>query len=245
VTANRHFQDEEHLSRGERAAGATGARLSMVFKILGRLRKRCGWLIATLWLLDRALARVTSIQMLVVVVHERDVLMNERVQETPGYNLRIASEEELRSASIDDTNVMSREFIDAALRKGDVCVAAFESDHIVSYAWCSTGSTQVLDHIRMQIGPDYVYGYKARTSRGHRGRGLHTAGKQFAAKEVAVPRGKGMVAIIEMGNDRSLISEARGHAPKFGIANLSHRKHRLRSWMSPICRQAGLQFSLE
>lgn len=197
---------------------------------------------AALWILDRMLSRIVNVRLYAVFVQEPDRILEIPEPNAPGYLLRVANEEDLQRAADEDTNIMSRTFIQKALLKGDVCVAAFDDTKIVSYAWCSTRKTHIDERIKVEVGENYVYGYKARTSRMHRGRGLSTAGKHFVARNVAMPLGKGVVGIVELGNDRSLMSEARGNASKFGVAVLWVRDGNMRSWISPAVRRTGICF---
>jgi hypothetical protein len=217
-------------------------RVALTFKILHRLWTSCGSLIALLWVVDLLFRRVVPLRIFAVRIHEPAGMAAVALPDTPGYELKLASDQDLSRATQEDTHVLSRDFVESALRKGDVCIAAYESDRIVSYAWCSSNATVAFDRVTIEIGPQYLYGYKARTSRKHRGKGLHTAGILYAAKEIAAPAGKGMVAIIEIGNDRSLVSEARAGHLKFGIALVWLGRRGIRWWLSSYARHAGLKF---
>jgi hypothetical protein len=215
--------------------------LRIAVKALRRLWVHCGPGYAILWGIAQICSRLLPrLRFLLIRVHEASYLATSPPPETPNYELRIATDTEVMRALQDDTNVMSPEFVQQALLRGDTCVAAFAGDRVVSYGWCSAGPTPISDNVFLKVGSDYIYGHKANTSRRHRGKGLHTAVIRHAGRELAASRGKGMVAYIDATNDRSLVSEARVGQLQTGLVLIWLGRWKMRVWYSRICRKVGL-----
>jgi ribosomal protein S18 acetylase RimI-like enzyme len=180
-------------------------------------------------------------RILLIRVHDIEKLIA-RSGETPqGYQVEVTEADRVHASSFEDTAIRTGTFLRAALKRGDKLVAAYEDERIVSYGWCAEGPTPISRDLEISFDPSYIYGYRAHTSKRHRGRGLHTAVIRHAAATVAGAVGKGMVAYVDAGNDRSLISEARAGDLQTGVVIVWVGK-KLRYWASPLCRRVG--FSL-
>jgi len=160
----------------------------------------------------------------------------------PGYEVAVPNPDEVDKDSFEDTAIRTGRFLRAAFERGDKLVAAYDQDRIVSYGWCAGQATPITDDLLIRFSPDYVYGYRAHTSKRHRGRGLHSAVIRHAGAAVAGASGKGMVAYVDASNDRSLISEARAGDLRMGVV-VAWTGKKLKYWASPIAREVG--FSLE
>ncbi|MEM9622267.1 MAG: hypothetical protein AAF993_11490 [Pseudomonadota bacterium] len=67
---------------------------------------------------------------------------------------------------------ISREFLDAALARGDVCIGYFVGTALVSYFWCGFSRVPAQAGLEVCVPSGYSYAYKALTVPDHRGRHL-------------------------------------------------------------------------
>jgi hypothetical protein len=66
-------------------------------------------------------------------------------------------------------------FLEAAARRGDVCIGALEGDRLIAYTWRSDGQTPAEDGFRVSLERPQWYRYKTLTLPAHRGRQLAAA----------------------------------------------------------------------
>jgi len=208
-------------------------------RIFRRLWRYCGAGYAFLWLLQRLLGRVLPLRILLIRVHDIKQLGDLPPQAPAGYRLAVPTPAEVDKDAFDDTAIRTGTFLRAAFERGDQLVAAYDEDRIVSYGWCAGQATPIFADLQIRFDPQYVYGYRAHTSKQHRGKGLHAAVIRHAGTTVAGAKGKGMVAFVDASNDRSLISEARAGDLNTGVV-IAWTGKRLRYWASPLCRRVGL-----
>jgi hypothetical protein len=218
-------------------------RVEFWFRIFGRLFSRCGLTISLLWLAELVLSRILPLRLFVICVRDLDSLVHAPLPDGGEYQLRVAVRSELMTASGDPANGLSADFVDTALFRGDICVGVFDANRLVSYCWHTSARVHAFADLDIEVGKDYIYGYKAATLPQYRGKGLNTITVLYAAKMLALPTGKGVVAYIDAGNDRSLISASRAGRFDWGLAMLWMRTgRRSRIWMTPLCRKLGVRF---
>jgi hypothetical protein len=179
----------------------------------------------------------------VISVQEAASLAKSSLFDVPGYEVRVASESEILRAAQDNSDELSVEFVRQAFLRGDICIAAFSGNQLVSYGWCSEKATLLSEDLLLTLGPGYFYGYKANTLRLHRGKGLHAAVTTYAGRELAARNGKGMIGYVNATNDRSLTSATRSGKLRAGLAILWRGESGIRAWYSRISRRAGIQLS--
>ena len=122
----------------------------------------------------RALRRYLGLHLYVLHVRAEsaDGDMPARV---PGIELRIASRDELLAASTDPALTLVPESIEAALKRGDLCVAAFEGERLIAYVWRAFGPTPAENGLWITFPKPLRYGYKAFTRPEYRGRRIQQA----------------------------------------------------------------------
>ena len=93
--------------------------------------------------------------------------------------VRLATREDLLRAAEELPDELTVEFIDASLRRGDLCVGAFDGSILVSFVWRAftatpneDGLAPHQDEIWVGFEKPYRYGYKSFTRPEYRGRHL-------------------------------------------------------------------------
>ncbi|HXC60569.1 MAG TPA: GNAT family N-acetyltransferase [Steroidobacteraceae bacterium] len=211
-------------------------------RIMRNLWMRCGPRYALLWLLQGTLCRALSLRVLHICIHEAGPAVGGEQCLPSGYELRLATPEELARGVPDDPSYPDPATLRRYLAAGDLMIAVFHGGRIVSYGWCSSGPAAIGGGLTLRFSPRFLYGHRAYTSHRHRGKGLHAAIIAYS-RHVAAQRGQSIVAYVDANNHRSLISESRIGPIRSGLVVVSLRSERLRYWASGLCRQAGLVVS--
>ena len=156
-----------------------------------------------------------------------------------GYIVRSPTDDELARGVPNDPTFPDWTTLQQDLARGDLMIAAFHGGEIVSYGWCSTRPAAIGGNLELGLGSRFLYGHRAYTVHGHRGKGLHAA-IIVHSRRIAAERGKAMVAYVDANNHRSLISESRVGRLHSGVVVISHWGGKLRYWATPLCRKVGL-----
>ena len=90
-----------------------------------------------------------------------------------GVSVRIATHDDLLLGAEQMPDQLSPEFIDAALKRGDFCAAAFEGQQMISFVWRSFSTAPDNDGIWVEFEKPHRYGYKGYTRPEYRGRHLN------------------------------------------------------------------------
>lgn len=87
----------------------------------------------------------------------------------PMFAIREPSAKELLRLAAQRADLMSPEFVKAALSRGDFCAAAFVGEDIVAWVWGALNVAPHGDGMEVAIQAPYVYGYKAYVQEQYRG----------------------------------------------------------------------------
>ena len=144
-----------------------------------------------------------------------------------GYRGALLTESQLRELAKNPEHLLSKEFLDDALAKGDECYAVFHGDTLASYGWYSRQPTRIdPPDLWVSFADGYVYMYNGYTHPAHRGKRLHAIG-MTKALELYLSRGfKGLVSYVESTNYASRKSTVRMGYSEFGtivIAQIAGR----------------------
>jgi hypothetical protein len=135
----------------------------------------------------------------------------------PGISVRAATRAELLRAAQDPIMELDPATVDAALRRGDICVAAFDStrehvsdpERLVSYAWRSFTTAPHVEGLWVTFERPHRYGYKSLTLPDYRGRHLQDL-VSYYTDALCLERGfRYGLAIIETHNFASIASNLR------------------------------------
>lgn len=88
----------------------------------------------------------------------------------PGLEFRKIETTELLEASDDPELNMNRDFVEAAIRRGDHAFGAFDGSTLVSYIWRARKSAPDTDDVWIKVDAPYNYAYKSLTRKAYRGR---------------------------------------------------------------------------
>jgi hypothetical protein len=147
-----------------------------------------------------------------VCVREQDPAARSEAQPT-GISVRLADRAELLRAAQDPVMELDPVRIEAALRRGDICVGAFDQavipEWLVSYTWRSFTTAPHVDGLWVTFERPHRYGYKGFTHPDYRGRHLPDL-VAYETDALCVKRGfRYGLAIIETHNFASIASNQR------------------------------------
>jgi len=160
----------------------------------------------------------------------------------PGRSVRVATQQELEAVAADPIYEMSKSFIRESLERGSYCMAVFQDDKIISYAWRSFSTTPHVGGIWVEIGPNYRYGYKGFTHPDFRQQGLQHF-TSLASDADAIRRGCTLgIGFIETHNYPSLISNAKRNNKRVGFAGYLRFRGRVFPFRTPGAKKHGFRF---
>ncbi|MBM4202825.1 MAG: hypothetical protein FJ194_01565 [Gammaproteobacteria bacterium] len=135
-----------------------------------------------------------------------------------GLSVRLASRAELLQAAEEKPDALSTDFVNAALDRGDICVAAFDGEHLVGFIWGSFSTAPHSDGLWVKAEHPYRYGDKSFVEPQYRGQRLVFA-LQRARDMVCLERGYPLnVGFIETHNYPSLLATIRSGSKRVGYA---------------------------
>ncbi len=135
-----------------------------------------------------------------------------------GVSIRSATREDLIRAAREMPKQLDLEFVEDALARGDICLAAFHDETMVAFIWRSFTRVPHADGLWVEVEWPYRYGYKAYTKPEFRGQGLSG---WLARLGDAVCLGKGFkygVGFVETHNYPSIKADLRVGGRKVGYA---------------------------
>lgn len=132
---------------------------------------------------------------------------------------RMVPAEEMRRYVRDRSNLLTDEFIDLAVSKGDRCYALFDGDAVMTYGWYSSRPTRLVEVPEaptLHFDPKYSYMYHGFTHPKYRGQRLHAVGMAAAVEELAEEGKAGLLSYVDSSNFASLKSCYRMGYETFG-----------------------------
>jgi GNAT superfamily N-acetyltransferase len=148
--------------------------------------------IAGLWasLMNRLRPVLMLSRVFVRELHEDDVT----TQRDDGISVRVATGEDLQCAV--QAGRLAGDFVEPALARGDICLAAFDGEALIAYVWRSFSAAPHADGLWVQVDMPYWYTYKAYTHPDYRGRrlsGLLTLFGDAVCRDRGYRRGVGFI----------------------------------------------------
>jgi hypothetical protein len=135
-----------------------------------------------------------------------------------GFSIRVASRAELDRAAAELPRQLNREFIDAAMARGDLCFGVFEGERMMAWVWRSFSTAPHADGLWVRVDWPNCYSYKSYTRPDLRGRRLIGRLTLYADQ---VCREKGCehsVGFIETHNYASIRANERLGSRRVGYA---------------------------
>ena len=115
------------------------------------------------------------------------------------------------------------DFTRDAIARGDRCYGVLDGDRLASFGWYSTRATVVLDHLYLHFDPAFCYMYNGFTHPDYRGERLHGIGMARALRALTDEGCRGIVAVVDTDNVRSLRSCSRLGYRRFGVIRIMGR----------------------
>ncbi len=161
------------------------------------------------------------------------------------YPVRQASRDELLRAAEDMPQQLSIAFIDAALARGDFCVAAFDGDRMIAFGWVAFARAPNVPGLAVVVAPPYRYGYKIFTHPDYRGQRIINA-VQRVRDRLSLAQGRTMgVAFVESHNFAYIRAERRIGSELVGFAGYLHLFGRYWPFRSPGVLRHNFRFTRE
>jgi GNAT superfamily N-acetyltransferase len=156
--------------------------------------------------------------------------------------VRLANRAELLRGAAEVPEQLSPEFIDAALARGDICVAAFAEGSIVSLQWASFTTAAVTDRLWVRFRAPYRYGYRGYTRPTCRGRRIAKAVMR-CCDALCLERGYShTIVYAEVHNYASLANLARLGNRSIGFAGYLRCFGHYLPFRSPGVKAQGFRF---
>lgn len=152
-------------------------------------------------------------------IHSRTLRKESSASSLAGnITVRLAVRAELIRAAETISDQLSEDFIDSAISRGDLCVAAFDESTIVSFAWISFSTAPLGDGLWIGFEKPYRYGYNSYTRPEYRGRWLQSHVILFA-DQICIDRGyTHAITYVETHNYPAIRSGQRRNSRLVGFA---------------------------
>lgn len=159
-----------------------------------------------------------------------------------GMRLSVLDKDDLLSACEDTALSLSREFVEAALERGDVSFGAFDGDRVVAYLWRTLTSAPHTDGLWVRVDEPYRYGYKALVLPEYRGRRLDAA-LSFFSDAYFLARGYTQdIGFVDTHNLASVAAEKCKGNVVIGYAGYVRWFGRCFPFRTPGVKRTGFEF---
>jgi hypothetical protein len=162
-----------------------------------------------------------------------------------GFTHRLLDEADLRRCSDLAEFEMSREFLEAALAKGDRCHGILQEGRLVSYGWYAGTPTRVTGNLTLSFAPGWLYAYKGFTLPAYRGLRLHDFGLTAAPGLLGVDPLRGVLALVDANNFSSLRCMDRAGYRIRGRIRAARLGGRWQVRLDDRCREFGLALTTD
>lgn len=163
----------------------------------------------------------------------------------PGREARVATIDELIAAAKDPVNDLDPDWVRRAHDRGEVCVAVFEGEKIISYNWRAFAPAPHEKGLWVHFDPSCFYGFKAFTPPAYRQQRLHHV-TSHTLDNWLLDRGYTLnISFIETHNYPSLISARKRGTRHVGYAGYLTLFGRVIPFRSPGAKRYGFAFSLD
>ena len=200
-----------------------GWRASLIARLMRRLQKRLG-------------VHVCRVRIRPLIADRP------AAQLPPGLRVDRLDRETLHRACEDPEISLSREFVEAALERGDVSFGVLDGDRLVSYMWRTHTAAPHADGLWVRANRPYAYGYKGFTHPDYRGQHLNPAVSLYS-DAYNVARGyTHNIGFIDVHNLSSLATRKyKGNVP-IGYAGYVNWFGRCVTFRTPGVKKTGFEF---
>lgn len=189
--------------------------------------------IRLMWLLDR----VAGLSLYWVT--RRD--LSRKAARPADAEARLATRESLAPYLDDPSYGLSRDYVEAAFARGDVCVALFAEGRLAGYGWVAYRPVPHEGRVWVAFAPGHRFTTNSFTHPDFRGR--HLRGSQGALDELDRQHGAThSISAIHTHNFASLRADARNGAEIVGLAGYLELFGRVLPFRSPGAGKHGFRF---
>ncbi|MFL6567363.1 MAG: GNAT family N-acetyltransferase [Burkholderiales bacterium] len=161
----------------------------------------------------------------------------------PRVDCRLLPQREVLAFCADPALDLVPSKVQAAYRRGDLCVGAFQDGELAGYCWFALSPAPHMDGAWLEFPEHVVYTYKSYVRPAFRGRGIAAALYGFADAHF-LERGRTHALLCVESHNRPSIAAAR----RCGFAEAGFAAYlvggRLRAWRSRAAALYGLRFFL-
>jgi hypothetical protein len=172
-------------------------------------RRDWGWRRALHWEVMSGLAWLgIRVHYVNIGADMQQIIGEEKPEVSPEYDTRMIGFDEIVSY-VDRVPGLSRENLETAFGRGDVCAANFYHGELVGFSFCSYTRARVTDQLDVLVPEGFRYGYKGWTHPDHRRANLQLM--RSYVRRIANPadRDKRSLEYIETHNYASLLHRYR------------------------------------
>lgn len=160
----------------------------------------------------------------------------------PNLEVRVASTEDLIAAAKDPVSELSAEWVKEAHGRGEICVAVFEGDRLLSYLWRAFAPTPHEKGLWVYFDENCPYGFKAFTHPDCRQQRLQYAASAHLDHWMLDRGYRHYLGFIETHNFPSLIAAKKRHNRTVGYAGYLTLFGRVIPFRSPGAKRHGFGF---
>lgn len=160
----------------------------------------------------------------------------------PGLELRQIEADELMRSTEDPKIDLDRNFVEAAIERGDIAFGAFEGSLLVGHHWRSTTGAPHTDELWVRVRRPHCYSYKSFTRREYRGNHILPALILYADWEMLQRGYSHRVGYIDIRNYASLAMGKHLHSYTVGYAGYVKWFGRHFTFRSRAVAETGFEF---
>lgn len=160
----------------------------------------------------------------------------------PGITYRAIQENELLEVSSDPQLQLSRDFVQAAIERGDIAFGAFDGPILVSYVWRSFGAVPHRKNMWVRVSKPYCYSYKSYTRPSYRGRRISPSVLLYSDAEMLKYGYTYRAGFLEVGNWASLAMGGHMGSHNVGYAGYATCLGRHFSFRTRDVKRIGFEF---
>lgn len=162
---------------------------------------------------------------------------------SPGGGIRMLAQEEVAASCSDPDLDLRPDSVEAAFRRGDLCVGSFDGDTLAGYCWLAFEPLPHLDGVFVEFAGDVVWTYKSLVRHSYRGKGIAPALYRYA-DAACLERSRNLSLLcVESHNVPSIAAALRAGYRSAGSAAYVRRGSFFADWYSPgLVQRYGLSF---
>ena len=177
------------------------------------------------------------------------VVRGTRVVEDPHYPhissqicLRELSHQEMLEATKVPALKLARDFVIAAIGRGDLAYGAFYKNELVSLIWRTLTKAPHIDGLSVRVNRPYSYAYKAFTLPSHRGKHLSPSLILYSDRELLKCKYTHRAGFVDVCNIASMEAGKYAGSRLLGYAGYAKWFGRIIPFSTPAVKKIGFEF---